>query len=69
MQLERCSMAYMNTLRLHFMAFVDRLSGSRNYRTRSKKCDICNEKFVNIEVMEKHRRDAHSEMDPQKAEA
>ncbi|MDQ4101819.1 MAG: hypothetical protein M3115_06495 [Thermoproteota archaeon] len=54
----------MEKFEIFFMTFAARLSGRKYRKSKGKACDICGNKFANIEEMEKHRRDIHPDMPP-----
>ncbi len=54
----------MEKFEIHFMTFAARLSGRKYRKSKWHACDICGNKFTNIEEMEKHRRDIHPDMPP-----
>jgi hypothetical protein len=55
----------MRKLGIYLMALAVRLSGRGYCRSKQSMCDICSKVFVNVEEMEKHRRDIHPDMPPQ----
>ncbi len=59
----------MSKLGVYLIMLAVRLSGRRYYISQVSKCDVCIKNFVTLEEMEKHRRDIHPDMSPQKAEA
>lgn len=54
----------MEKFETYFMTLAARLGGRKYRVSKESICDICRKKFVNIEEMEKHRRDIHPDMPP-----